>query len=386
MSTILQKYFRGDKVIWGVILTLFIISSLAVYSSTGTLAYKFASGNTTFYFFRHVRFLFLGIILTYFMHLVNYRHLAKFAQILLYVAIPLLFLTLVAGTTINSAARWFSLFGVSFQPSDFGKFALIIFIAKVLAMSQETEEDLEAAFWYILKWGIIPVCVLILPANFSTAALLFITAWTMLLIGRINLKFLFASIGVLIAAFLLFLVLVMSFNYSEHSRIGTWKNRIKNFTSGKSEGNYQVDQAKIAIVTGGPLGKGPGKSTQRNILPHPYSDFIYAIIIEEYGLPGAILMLFLYLWLLYRTGIIVQKSSRTFPAFLAIGLSVNLVLQALVNMAVAVNLIPVTGQPLPFVSMGGTSILFTGVAFGVILSVSRSADASQLKEQTEMAN
>ena len=233
---------------------------------------------------------------------------------------------------------------------------------------------------------IIPVgliCLLILPANLSTAAILFAACLVMMFVGRVNIKHLFAVMGVGIVALALFISLALLFH--KEGRIKTWKARVESYISGDSDDNYQAEQSKIAVATGGIIGKGPGNSIQRNFLPYPYADFIYAIIIEEYGLVGGVVVIFFYLWLLFRAGIMVRKSDRTFPAFLAFGLTLLLVFQAMVNMAVAVNLFPVTGQTLPLVSMGGTSVLFSCFALGIIISVSHRN--MQLEEvATELAS
>jgi cell division protein FtsW len=222
-----------------------------------------------------------------------------------------------------------------------------------------------------------------MPANFSTAVILFVSSFILMFIGRVKMKYLMlvAGIGVFIITLL---IASIAFTGSQ-GRVGTWQNRIESFVSGDSEDNYQVEQSKIAIATGGFFGKGPGNSTQRNFLPHPYSDFIYAIIIEEYGFVGGVIVLILYLFLLYRAGVIVRKSNRTFAAFLAIGLTISLTFQAMINMGVAVHLFPVTGQTLPLVSMGGSSILFTSVGLGIILSVSRGVEKN-LELETESEN
>jgi len=383
MSNIQSKYIRGDMVIWIVIMILFIVSSLAVYSSTGTLAYKYAGGNTIFYFFRHVRFLFFGIFVVYLFHRIDYSFFSRFSQLMFVLAMLLLLLTLALGVSRNEASRWLTVpvIGIEFQTSDFAKFALIMYIARILAKSQESDEELRIAFKPLIT-AVMVICGLILPANFSTAFLLFATSFVLMFIGRVDFKLLMKFAGAMVLALIFFITITLSVS-DNAGRISTWKHRIQNFTSvkGKStDANYQVDQAKIAIVTGGFFGKGPGNSTQRNFLPHPYSDFIYAIIIEEYGVIGAVTVMILYLYLLYRTALIVRRCTRTFPAFLAIGLAVNLLFQAMTNMAVAVNLIPVTGQTLPFISMGGTSILFTCVALGIILSISRSVENQQVVE------
>lgn len=218
-------------------------------------------------------------------------------------------------------------------------------------------------------------CILILPANFSTAAIVFVTAFALMFVGRVPVKYL--ALMIFTGVFALSVFIGGSLLFNREGRIATWKNRIENFASGEGD-SYQADQAKVAIVQGGLFGKGPGNSTQRNLLPHPYSDFIYAIIIEEYGsIVGGVLVLALYLWLFFRAGLIIRRSRSTYGAFLAYGLSVGLVLQAFVNMAVAVGLVPVTGQTLPLVSMGGSSIFFTSLATGMILSVSWGTKADE---------
>ncbi len=373
MRALLSKYFKGDKVIWGVVATLFLISILAVYSASSTLAYKYKEGNTTYFLFRHTFFLILGFLTVFWTHRIHHKYFMWLAQFLYIASILLLLITLIAGVNRNFATRWLTIpiIGIDFQTSDFAKFSLIIFLSKILSQNQNDTNDLKIAFQPMMI-AIISICGLILPSNFSTAALLFAVSWFLLFIGRMNWKYLFGTLGIIVVAFGLFLLIVA--NWTGGGRIGTWRHRIESFSSDKSERNYQVEQAKIAIATGGIFGKGPGNSSQRNILPHPYSDFIYAFIIEEYGLLGGIFVLILYLYLLYRSVVMVRRISRTFPAFLVIGLTLSIVFQALANMAVAVNLIPVTGQTLPFVSMGGTSILFTSASLGIILSVSRSLE------------
>jgi cell division protein FtsW len=369
MTATLRKYFKGDAVIWSVIIALTIISLLAVYSSTGTLAYKTQHGNTAHYILKHLTFMFLGFVIIFVTHRIPYKYYSRLSQLLLLLSIPLLAMTLVFGAHRNDASRWLTLPGIgfSFQTSDFAKLAIIMYVARVLSLKQDMIKDFKKAFLpVIVPVGI--VCALILPANFSTAAILFTACLTLMFIGRVNLKHILALAGVCIVLLALFITLALLLH--KKGRILTWKARIENFVSGNSEDNFQVEQSKIAIATGGVIGRGPGNSVQRNFLPYPFSDFIYAIIIEEYGLVGGIIVLFFYLWLLFRAGVMVRKSDRTFPAFLAFGLTLLIVFQAMVNMAVAVNLFPVTGQTLPLVSMGGTSVLFSCFALGIILSVS----------------
>jgi len=370
--TTIRKYFKGDGVIWAVIVLLSLISLLAVYSSTGTLAYKYQEGNTAYYFIKHGSFMLLGLLVILITHNIPYKYFSRLSQLFLFISIPALAFTLVLGTSLNEASRWLTLpgIGITIQTSDFAKLALIMYVARILSLRQDQIKELKSAFLPVII-PVMVVCGLILPANLSTALILFATSMVLMFIGRISFKYLlvFAGTGMVVLA--LFLLIATKFEFE--GRIGTWQSRIESFRNGEEdpEGNYQVEQSKIAIASGGILGKGPGNSTQRNFLPHPYSDFIYAVIIEEYGIIGGLVVLALYLYLLYRAGVIVRKSNRAFPALLAIGLTISLVFQAMINMAVAVNLFPVTGQTLPLVSMGGSSLLFTSTALGVILSVSR---------------
>jgi cell division protein FtsW len=375
--TIVEKYFKGDKVIWLVVILLSIFSILAVYSSTGTLAYKYQQGNTEYYLFKHFIILTFGFILMYLAHLMKYTFYSRISRITIFLAIPLLLLTLLMGTSLNEASRWLTLpiVNISFQTSDFAKLAVILFIARTLSKKQDNIKDLKGTF-IPLMWPVCLVCALILPANFSTSAVLFTTCLFLMFIGRINLKYIFLLIATGILLFTLFILVAKVTGMK--GRIGTWEKRIENFKSGDDgSGNYQTQQAKIAIATGGIIGKGPGNSTQRNFLPHPYSDFIYAIIVEEYGFAGGVLIVLLYVILFYRAIKIVRKSPRAFATLLAVGCSFSLVFQAMINMAVAVNLFPVTGQPLPMLSMGGTSIWFTSLAVGIVLSVSRDLEKEE---------
>jgi cell division protein FtsW len=379
----IAKHIRGDRVIWMVIILLSMISILAVYSSTGALAFKARHGNTIYYLVKQLIFLSLGIFIIISTSAVPYSYYSKVAKIFLYIAIPVLALTLVTGPSINEARRWLTLPGTGFtiQPSDFAKIAIIMYVARVLSLQQDHLHEFRGAYLQIMV-PLVIVCGLILPANLSTSAILFVTAMTLMFVGRIPFKFLALTVAGGIAVLALFITLSMYFHVG--GRIGTWKNRIENFVSGgDDEENFQVNRAKVAVVNGGLIGRGPGNSTQRNYLPHPYSDFIYAIIIEEYGIVGGVFVLFLYTWLFFRAGLIVRRSTKTFAALLALGLSMGLVLQAMINMAVAVNLVPVTGQTLPFVSMGGSSILFTSVSLGIILSVSHGIEEEKKGLKTQ---
>lgn len=385
MGERINKYLQGDPVIWGIIIILSIFSLLAVYSASSTLAFHNMSGNTLYYLVRHGVILAFGLMIIFVVHLIHYKYYSRLSQLFIGIAVILLVLTLFMGTSVNQAARWLTLPGLGFtiQTSDFAKLVLIMYIARVLSMKQSEISSFKEAFLPI----IIPVgliCILILPANLSTAALVFGISMILMFIGRISMKYLLGS--VFIAALMIVIFVAVGTLVNKKGRINTWKSRIENYFDEGNEESYQSQQAKIAIATGGLFGKKPGKSVQRNFLPNSYSDFIYAIIVEEYGMIiGGIPILMAYLFLLFRAGVIVRKCNRTFPAFLAIGLTLMIVVQAMVNMSVAVGILPVTGQTLPFVSMGGSSMLFTSIALGIILSISRNMDKTEIDEGEEVA-
>ncbi len=364
------RYIKGDKVIWSVVLLLSIFSLLAVYSSTGTLAYRYQGGNTEYYMLKHLIILFLGLFFMYLAHKIKYIYYSPLFKLALIIAIPLLFVTLFYGLNLNEAKRVLPLpFGLTFQTSDLAKLTLIMYLARLLTKKQDHIKDFKSAFVPIML-PVLIVVFLILPANFSTAAMLFTTSLVLMFIGRVNMKYIFSLIGIGLVALSIFILVLMQLPDDKQGRLWTWKNRIESFSSGTGD-NYQIEQAQIAIANGGIFGRMPGNSTQRNFLPHPYSDFIFAIIIEEYGLLGGSFIVLLYLILLFRAVVIVTKIPQTFGAFLSIGVAFSLVFQAMINMGVAVGLLPVTGQPLPLISMGGTSIWFTSLSLGIILSVSK---------------
>ncbi len=364
------KDIKGDKVIWAVVLLLSVFSLLAVYSSTGTLAYKFKSGNTEYYMMKHFIILSIGLVFMYLAHKVKYVYFSPLFQVALWISVPLLLFTLLFGLDLNDAKRVIPLpFNLTFQTSDLAKLTLIMYLARLLTKKQENIKDFKSAFVPLMV-PVLLVVFLILPANFSTAAMLFSTSLVLLFIGRINMKYIFALIGLGVVVLTIFIFILSQLPEEKQGRLMTWKNRVENFVNGTGD-NYQTEQAKIAIASGGLIGKAPGNSTQRNFLPHPYSDFIFAIIVEEYGLMGGSFVVLLYLILLFRAVVIVTKIPQTFGAFLTIGVSFSLVFQAMINMGVAVGMLPVTGQPLPLVSMGGTSIWFTSLSLGIILSVSK---------------
>ena len=395
----LRSRTRGDKVIWTAVLLLAIVSLLVVYSSTGLLAYKLYKGNTEIYLFKQFAFILAGIGIIYFAHQVNYTIYSRVAAILFVVSIPLLLYTLFFGVQLNEGSRWIRLpiINLTFQTSDLAKLALFMYLSRLLSRKQEVIKDFRTGFLPV----IIPValiCLLIAPANLSTALLTGATSLMLLFIGRVRAKHLLLTIGIA-ALPLALLVGAAAIRHGSNgntfekprtegrsrlsTRVDTWISRVETFVyGGKEESddkNYQTNQAKIAIANGGFLGLGPGNSRERNFLPHPYSDFIYAIIIEEYGLAGGLFIVLIYLVFLLRSIRIFKRCPFAFGAFLALGLSFTLVIQALANMAVNVNLFPVTGVTLPLVSMGGSSFLFTCLAIGIILSVARNAEHEQME-------
>jgi cell division protein FtsW len=378
-----KKLLQGDKVIWMVVILLSILSLLAVYSSTGTLAYKYQEGNTTYYMVKHLIILAFGFVLMIIAHRIKYTYYSRIFQVVLYISIFLLILVLIIGEDKNDAKRVLEMpFGLTFQASDLAKLTLIIYLARELTKKQDVRHDFKSLFVPVML-PIIVICALILPANLSTAVMLFVTSLVLMFIGRIRWLNILKLIGIVIGAFVLYIGVLMVLPEGMQGRLKTWENRMEDYMAGKDKPeDDQVIQSKIAVVSGGMFGKMPGNSTQRNFLSHPYSDFIFAIILEEYGLIGGSFVVLLYMILLFRAVRIVIKSPRTFGAFLTIGVAFSLVFQALINMGVAVNLLPVTGQTLPLVSMGGTSIWFTSLSIGIILSVSREVSNSTPEQET----
>lgn len=386
MKQDLLKYLRGDKAIWMVCLLLGLTSIVAVYSSISSLAYKYTDGNTLYYLFKHGIMLITGFIIMYAVHKINYKYFSRLSQIAIWIAAVLLLMTLLLGVNMNDASRWLKIpiINQNFQTSDFAKIVLIVYVARMLSVKRELLDNFKEGFVPIMA-PILLICGLILPANFSTAAMLFMVCSVLLFIGGMPLKYLMMVFSVGIAGFMLLLLIAGSYP-KLLPRAATWKSRIMSFESGDSEANYQVEHAMMAIQSGGLFPGGPGSGDSRNYLPHPYSDMIYAFIIEEYGtVIGGVGILLLYLILLYRCIKIARKCERSFGTLLVIGLSFLIGFQAFINMGVAVNLLPVTGQPLPLVSMGGTSMWFTCMALGMILSVSRTViegDKSPRKKTT----
>jgi cell division protein FtsW len=388
---LLGQKTRGDKVIWAMVILLALVSMLVVYSSTGLLAYRYNKGNTEIYLFKQVMFIIVGLTIIYFAHRVNYTLYSRWSMILFLLAIPLLLYTLFFGVRLNEGSRWIRvpIINLTFQTSDLAKLALFMYLGRLLSKKQMVIKDFKKGFIPIIT-PVAIVCLLIAPANLSTALLTGATSLLLMFIGRVSMKHIGATIGLALIP-VMFLVLIAMAYYDkeegkskelpamlEFGRMPTWIKRVQNFMYDSKQvdkdENYQVNQAKIAIAKGGVLGLGPGNSVARNFLPHPYSDFIYAIIIEEYGIAGGAFIIFIYLVFLFRSIRIFKKCPYAFGAFLALGLSFTLVIQALINMAVNVNLFPVTGVTLPLVSMGGSSFLFTCMAIGIILSVARNVE------------
>ncbi len=360
---------RGDRTIWMIIAVLSLFSLLAVYSASGWEAWRMRGGNTTVMFVSHMVRLAFGLFLVYLCHLLHYRQYQRIAPVLLLICIPLLAFTLFFGRNINDANRWIGILGFSFQPSEMAKIALIIYIARELTRKQDYISSFKDAFMPIII-PVLIICGLIAPANLSSALVLFCTCILLMFIGRVTMKYilLLGLLGIVVFAGLV--AIGKLYPEADLVRVDTWVTRVQVFLHSE-DGGYQVQQAKIAIAKGGIIGQGPGNSIIRNFLPYAHADFIYAIICEEYGLFGGTIVLALYVMLFLRNVKLVTKSPKAFGAFLAIGLSLLLTVQALANMAVNVNLVPATGLTLPLISMGGTSMLFTCISLGMILSVSK---------------
>jgi cell division protein FtsW len=394
---------KGDKVIWALVILLVLASLLVVYSATGSLAYKLYRGNTEVYLFKQIVFITIGMAVIYFAHRVNYTIWSKVAYFLFIISIPLLFYTLFFGVRMNEGSRWIRLpiINMTMQTSDLAKLALFMYVSRQISKRQSVIKDFKQGYLpLIIPVGL--VCALIAPANLSTALLLGASCLLLFFIGRASTKHLLITVGIAcIPIVILIIAAVVRHNSASDeltgskktssglfARADTWINRVEGFMYGSKQSidddAYQVTQAKIAIAKGGLVGVGPGNSTQRDFLPQAYNDFIYPIIMEEYGLIGGAFILFIYLVFLWRSIRIFKRCPYAFGAFLALGLSFTLVIQAVANMAVSVNLFPVTGVTLPLVSMGGSSFLFTCFAIGIILSVARNVE--QLEGKKELAN
>ena len=399
----LDQRTRGDRYIWGLVILLSLISILVVYSATGSLAYKMYRGNTSYYLFKQIVFTLIGLLVVFGLHRVNYTVFSRVATILFIFSVPLLIYTLFFGAKINEGSRWIKLpiINLTIQSSDIAKLALFMYLSKVLSKKQEVIKDFKKGFLPV----IIPVfiiCGLIMPANLSNALLTGATSLLLLFIGRVSFKHILLTIGIAMIPIVIIISVAIATHKSNEGtidsgkpvvaaslkkwgRFGTWVNRVQDFMYAKdNEIPYQVQQAKIAIANGGIfVGLGPGNSQQRNFLPQAYNDFIYAVIIEEYGLLGGAFIIFIYLVFLFRCIRIFRKCPYAFGAFLALGLSFTLIIQAVANMAVNVAIVPVTGVTLPLLSMGGSSFIFTCCSIGLILSVARNVEQMEGKAPVE---
>jgi cell division protein FtsW len=376
----LFKHIKGDKTIWAIVAILAIFSFMPVYSASTNLVYVVGSGSTFGYLVKHMVLLIMGFAIIYGVHKIPYRYFSGGSVLMLPIVIVLLIFTLMQGTTIGgaNASRWIRIpfVGIGFQTSTLAGLVLMVYVARYLAKNKEKQIKFKESIWQL--WlPVAAVLVLILPANFSTTAMIFVMILMVTFIGGYPLKYIGLILGVGLIALTFFVLIAKAFPDAMPNRVQTWQNRIENFSDGDSKEAYQVEKAKIAIATGGPVGVGPGKSVQKNFLPQSSSDFIFAIIIEEYGLVGGSIIVSIYFLLLFRIFVVIRKTSTVFGTLLVVGVGCPIIFQAAINMAVATNLFPVTGQTLPLISSGGTSIWMTCFALGMILSVSAS------KEETE---
>lgn len=380
---------KGDKVIWAFIALLALISFMPVYSASSNLAFSAnGSGNTMSFLIKHFAHVGIGFLIVYMVHKVPYHYFKAISMIALPIVWLLLLYTLLQGKTMGgaNASRWIQIpfIGIGFQTSTLASMVLMIYVARYLAKKREVEDSFKKSL--IELWlPVFAILMLILPANFSTTALIFSMILMLVFVGKYPLKYLGMILGAGILALILFILVAKAFPDAFHNRVDTWESRIKNYTSDTpNEDNYQIEKAKIAIATGGFYGVGPGKSVQKNFLPQSSSDFIYAIIVEENGLIGAFVIMFLYIMLFIRFLIASHKANTLFGKLLVVGLGFPIVFQALINMGVAVELLPVTGQTLPLISSGGSSIWMTCISLGIILSVTKK-DEEIAQENLEKA-
>ena len=374
------KHIKGDKTIWAIVAILAIFSFMPVYSASTNLVYVVGSGSTFGYLIKHMVLLIMGFGIIYGVHKIPYRFFSGGSVLMLPIVLILLVFTLMQGTTIGgaNASRWIRIpfVGIGFQTSTLAGLVLMAYVARYLAKNKEKQIKFKESILQL--WlPVAAVLILILPANFSTTAIIFMMILMVCFIGGYPLKYIGLIVGAGILALAFFVLIAKAFPDAMPNRVQTWQSRIENFSDDGAKEAYQVEKAKIAIATGGALGVGPGKSVQKNFLPQSSSDFIFAIIIEEYGLAGGFLIVSIYFLLLFRIFVVIRKTTTIFGTLLVIGVGCPIIFQATINMAVATNLFPVTGQTLPLISSGGTSIWMTCFALGMILSVSAS------KEQTE---
>lgn len=381
------KNIEGDKAIWGIVLMLAFLSFMPVYSASTNLVYVVNLGTPTYHLMKHFVLLFFGFLIIYGVHKIPYRYFSGGSVILLPLVILLLIFTLSQGTTMGgaNASRWIQIpfLGVGFQTSTFASVVLMIYVARYLAKNKEKEITFKESI--LPLW--LPVAIvlgLILPANFSTTAIVFSMVLLVCFIGGYPIKYLLSIVGIGIVSLIMFILVVKAFPNLMDNRVDTWKSRIENFSSKDAQEGYQVEKAKIAIASGGLTGRGPGKSVQKNFLPQSSSDFIFAIIVEEYGLIfGALSVIVFYFLLLFRIVVAAKNANSIFGSLLVIGVGIPIIFQAIINMAVAVNLFPVTGQTLPLISSGGTSVWMTCLAIGIILSVSANKEKKNIEDKEE---
>ncbi|WP_338407457.1 FtsW/RodA/SpoVE family cell cycle protein [uncultured Flavobacterium sp.] len=385
----LVNNLKGDRVIWSFVALLALFSFMPVFSASSNLAYmNHGTGNTISFLLKHLAHIFIGFIIIYWVHKVPFHYYRGISKIALPIVWILLAYTMIKGTVIAgaNASRWIQVpfIGITFQTSTLASIVLLIFVARYLSKKREEEVTFKASLLEL--W--LPVFItlmFILPSNFSTAALIFSMVLMLAFVGKYPLKYIGFIIGTGIAALALFVLLAKAFPDSHFfSRVDTWTSRIENFRTNKpGEDDYQIEKAKIAIASGGIYGLGPGKSVQKHFLPQSSSDFIYAIIVEEWGLIGGLGVLFLYLLLFFRFIVAAHKANSLFGKLLVVGLGFPMIFQAMINMAVAVELLPVTGQTLPFISSGGSSIWMTSIALGIIINVTKKDEeiAEEIKDK-----
>ncbi len=385
MQTVFTN-IKGDRLIWAIVALLAIFSFLPVYSAASNLAYTGGSGSTFTYFVKHFMHLFLGFAIMYGVHKIPYKYFRGLSMVMLPIVLVLLVVTVLQGTTIDgaNASRWIKIpiVNMSFQTSTLASVVLMVYVTRYLSKIKDKQVTFTETI--LPLWApVFLVLILILPANFSTTAIIFTMVVLITFIGGYPIRYLLAVIATGIVALTFFILIAKSFPEAMPNRVDTWISRIESFVNNEDTvEDYQIEKAKIAIATGRtPV--GPGKSLQKNFLPQSSSDFIFAIIIEEYGLGGGIFLLVMYSWLLFRIVIVSQKSDTIFGKLLVLGVGLPIVFQALINMAVAVELFPVTGQTLPLISSGGTSIWMTCLAIGIILSVSAKREEIKDKEKIE---
>lgn len=395
--------FKGDRSLWIIIAVLCVVSILVVYSATASMAYRQAGGDTSYYVLRQARFILGGFFTIIVVHWIDYKFYARYARFAFNLSVVLVILAYFVGVSLNDASRWIRIpiIGLTFQPSDLLKLSLVMVLASQLGSRQGVIDRIPMLpslsrsawrrnpqknidiFYKTTRPLILPIAIaalVVMPSNLSTAVIIVLVAVVMLLVGRVRQHEIWRLMWISVIALVL---IVGGMKIMGVGRVDTWIARVESFVkpivgdnviTRDLEDEFQKQQARIAIASGGAIGKGPGNSTQRSQLPHPYSDFAYAFIIEEYGAFGGVVIMVLYLWIFYRAGVIMRKSRRPSPSLLVLGLSLIITLQAFVNMAVSVGLVPVTGQTLPLISLGGSSVFFTCIAFGMILGISRETD------------